>query len=331
VTSNRFSGGSVRRDEQILPRSDDTFGGGDPAGTISLTLPARAPIELDALFGFIGMRAVPGVETWDGVTYRRTLRLPRGNGVVALRPAGSGVSCALTLSSLADLQTAVQRCRRLLDLDAVPAVIDEHLGRDDVLAPLVRERPGLRSPGVVDGHELLVRAILGQQVSVAGAATIAGRLAAAVGEEVGVGGAHATEHPPLLFPSAEGLLALDPALLPLPQSRKAALRAACVAIVEQRLVIDPGADRTEMDVTLRSLPGIGPWTASYVAMRLGDPDAFLPTDLGVRHALEHLGLAADPHSAAARAERWRPWRSYALHHLWASLPASLPASRNRRS
>jgi AraC family transcriptional regulator of adaptative response / DNA-3-methyladenine glycosylase II len=315
--------------------NDDPRAPGSP-GTITLTLPTRAPVELDALFSFIGMRTIRGVEAWDGTTYRRTLRLPRGSGVVALRPLAGAVSCALTLSTLADLQTAVQRCRRLLDLDADPVAIDAHLaggsgvggspGSDDVLAPLVRKRPGLRSPGAVDGAEMLVRAILGQQVSVAGAATVAARLAADVGERVGVdsgidpGSGDAQAPPTLLFPSPAGLLALDPDTLPFPRSRRVALRAACEALVDERLTIDPGADRAELDAELRRLPGIGPWTASYVAMRaLGDPDLFLPADLGVRHALEALGVAGDPHSAAARADAWRPWRSYALHHLWATL------------
>jgi AraC family transcriptional regulator of adaptative response / DNA-3-methyladenine glycosylase II len=290
------------------------------AGAIALTLPLRGPIDGEHLFAFLGTRAVPGVEVWDGTTYRRSLRLPRGSGVVALTPARSGVSCSLMLSSLADLQTAVQRCRRLLDLDADPAAVDEQLGGDDVLAPLVRARPGLRSPGVVDGSELLVRAILGQQVSVAGARTIAGRLAAAVGERTEVCAGADRGGPTLLFPSPAGLLALDPETLPFPRSRRTAVRAACSAIADGRVVIDAGSDRAELDAALQALPGVGPWTSSYVAMRaLGDPDVFMPTDLGVRHALQRLGLDGSPVAAAALAQRWRPWRSYALHHLWATL------------
>jgi AraC family transcriptional regulator of adaptative response / DNA-3-methyladenine glycosylase II len=299
-------------------------GGSSPppsmASTVTLMLPLRPPIDLDSLFRFLGARVVPGVETWDGTTYRRTLRLPRGSGLVALRARVGAVSCNLMLDSLADLQTAVQRCRRLLDLDADPTAVDSVLGADGLLAPLVRKHPGLRSPGAVDGPELLVRAILGQQVSVAGATTIAGRLAAAAGETVTPADAGDGPQPSLLFPSPDALLALDPQTLPFPQSRRIALRAACAAILAGDLTIDAGADRVQMDAALCRLPGVGPWTASYVAMRaLGDPDVFMPTDLGVRHALERLGVAGDAKSAGARAEGWRPWRSYALHHLWASL------------
>jgi AraC family transcriptional regulator of adaptative response / DNA-3-methyladenine glycosylase II len=293
---------------------------GTTASTITLLLPARPPIDLDTVFRFLGARVVPCVETWDGTTYRRTLRLPNGSGVVALRPHDTAVACTLALQSLGDLQTAVQRCRRLLDLDADPVAIDAQLGDDDMLGALVRKRPGLRSPGAVDGSELLVRAILGQQVSVAGATTIAGRLAAAVGERVATSAGADAGAPSLLFPCAAGLLGLDPASLPFPQSRRTALRAACEAIIAGDLVIDPGAGRTEMEAELCRLPGIGAWTANYVAMRaLGDPDVFMPTDLGVRHALERLGVDGGPKAAAATAEAWRPWRSYALHHLWASL------------
>jgi len=288
--------------------------------TVTVMLPARPPFDAHSLLQFLGARVVPGVETWDGTTYGRSLRLPHGAGTVALRPHDSAVACTLTLGSLADLQTAVQRCRRLLDLDADPVAIDGQLGDDDVLAPLVRKRPGLRSPGAVDGAELLVRAILGQQVSVAGATTIAGRLAAAAGETATRPAAGDASQPSLLFPSPEALLAIDPATLPFPRSRRDALRAACAAIVAGDLRIDAASDRREMEADLCRLPGIGPWTARYVAMRaLGDPDVFMPTDLGVRHALERLGLGGDPKSATARAESWRPWRSYALHHLWASL------------
>lgn len=326
-----------------LRRARSDGGATSAPGTISLRLPVRGPFDADAVFAFLGLRAVPGVEHWDGMTYRRSLRLPGGPGVVALRAApgaGSGIGaahvvCELRLADVADLQPAVERCRRLLDLDADPVAVDAQLGDDDVLGPLVRKRPGLRSPGCVDGAELLVRAILGQQISVAGARTLAARLAAAVGdrlpdelvdsepEQAGAGAA-----PTHLFPSAAELAALDPALLPMPAARARSLLGACAAVAAGELALDAGADRSETGARLRSLPGIGPWTAAYVSMRaLGDPDAFLPTDLGVRHALDALGVASAPAAAERLAERWRPWRSYALHHLWASLePASPPTS-----
>lgn len=301
-------------------------------GTVQLRLPVRGPFAAAAMLGFIGSRAVDGVEAWDGITYTRTLRLPRGPAIVTLSAGISAtggtsgatgdatyVQCGLRLGAMSDLQTAVQRCRRLLDLDADPIAVDAHLAADPVLEPLVRKRPGLRSPGCVDGAELLVRAILGQQVSVAGARTIAGRLTAAVGERVdehAVGAAGVTH----LFPSAAVLRDIDPALLPMPAARRRSLVAACAAVADGTIVIDAGADRDRLIAALLRIDGIGPWTAAYVAMRgVGDPDVFMPTDLGVRHSLEALGLPSSPAAADELANRWRPWRSYALHHLWADL------------
>ena len=177
-------------------------------------------------------------------------------------------------------------------------------------------RPGLRSPGHVDGVELLTRAVLGQQVSVAGARTLAARLVAEHGEPL----ANPVDDVTHAFPSAETIAALDPEDFAMPRSRGAALIEACARVADGRIVLDAGSDRAETAHALQDVRGIGPWTAGYVAMRaLGDPDVFLPTDVGVRHALVSLGVDGSPTSAAALAERWRPWRSYALHHLWASL------------
>jgi AraC family transcriptional regulator of adaptative response / DNA-3-methyladenine glycosylase II len=299
------------------------------AGSIVLRLAVRGPFDADGVFTLLGQRAVPGVESWDGVTYRRTLRLPGGPGIATLRALDGAVSCVLRLSSLTDLQAAVQRCRRLLDLDADPVAIDAHLGADPVLAPLVASRPGLRSPGSVDGAELLVRAILGQQVSVAGARTVASRLAAAIDDHVPLTDDDTEPAAPrLLFPSAAALADIDPELLPMPMARRRALLGACHAVADGEIVIDPGVDRDDLRAQLLRLPGIGPWTAQYVSMRaLGDPDVFMPTDLGVRHALVALGHDGSPSAAAALAVRWSPWRSYALHHLWVSLSAGSAASR----
>jgi AraC family transcriptional regulator, regulatory protein of adaptative response / DNA-3-methyladenine glycosylase II len=301
--------------------------------TIALRLAVRSPFAADQLFAFLALRAIPGVESWDGEVFHRTLRLPNGAGLVSLRPIDGAVECTLRLDAVADLQAAVQRCRRLLDLDADPVAVDEALTRDPHLAPLVARTPGLRSPGAVDGFELLVRAILGQQVSVVGARTVAGRLAAALGDDVShlsrieTGVDHV--HPARLFPSAAALAAIDPGDLPMPMARRRALIGACAASADGSLSIDPGADRTDLAQRLVALPGIGPWTAQYVTIRaLGDPDVFMPTDLGVRHALDALGLDSSPVAAAATAQRWSPWRSYALHHLWHSLPSTPIRSRS---
>jgi AraC family transcriptional regulator of adaptative response / DNA-3-methyladenine glycosylase II len=286
------------------------------SGPLTVRLACREPFEGDALLSFLALRAVPGVETIEGTTYRRSLRLARGLGVVSVTVSGATVSCALTLDDVADAQAAVQRTRRLLDLDCDPATIRDHLGADPVLGALVEKRPGLRAPGHPDGTELLVRAVLGQQVSVVGARTLASRLVAAYGEPLTepVGGVtHA-------FPSAATIAGLSPHDFAMPRARGAALIDACAKIADGSLVLDAGSDRAEAVATLQEVKGIGPWTAGYVAMRaLGDPDVFLPTDLGVQHALAALGADATPRGAAALAEAWRPWRTYALHHLWAHL------------
>ncbi len=235
---------------------------------------------------------------------------------MALAPAETYVRCTLRIEDWRDLNAAVQRCRRLLDLDADPEAIDAMFATDELLGPLVRKAPGRRAPGHVDGTELAVKAILGQQVSVAGSRTIASRLAVAHGRPLASPVGSLTH----AFPTADALAAIDPSALPMPAARQRALVGLCAALAAGDVVIDPGADRTALEAQLLSLPGIGPWTAGYIAMRgLGDPDAFLPTDLGIRRALERLGCDGSPRAAAALAERWRPWRSYALHHLWGTL------------
>ena len=289
---------------------------GTAGGPLTVRLACREPFDGDALFAFLAARAVPGVESVDGGTYRRSLRLVRGTGVVSVTVSGGLVSCTLTLDDVSDAQAAVQRTRRLLDLDCDPATIDQHLAADPLLAPLVAKRPGLRAPGHPDGTELLVRAVLGQQVSVTGARTLAARLVAAHGEPLAepVGG---VTH---VFPSAATIAGLSPHDFAMPRARGAALIEACTRVADGRIVLDAGSDRADTVASLEALKGIGPWTAGYVAMRaLGDPDVFLPTDLGVRHALDALGADSSPRAAAELAERWSPWRSYALHHLWASL------------
>ena len=289
-------------------------------GEIPLRLPFRRPFAAKDMLQFLGARAVAGVEAFDGETYRRTLRLPHGAGTVTLSDGGDHVLCVLILEDLRDLGTAVQRCRWLLDLDADPVAVADVLGNDPLLGALVRRSPGRRVPGSVDGAELAFRAVFGQQVSVASAATLAGRLVAIRGEplpeSLAVGGDGLTH----LFPEPGGVAgsALDG--LGVPAARRETLRGLAGALAGGGISLDPGSDREEVERRLLDLRGIGPWTASYVAMRaLGDPDAFLPSDLGVRRAIESLGRAGDPRSVTALAERWRPWRAYATQHLWASL------------
>ena len=215
-------------------------------------------------------------------------------------------------------------CRRLLDLDTDPAPIVDALGADELIGAIVRAAPGRRVPGVVEPNELAVRAVLGQQVSLAGAATLAARLVHAYGEPL--------EHPvgavTHLFPSAAALAGADPERLAMPGSRRRALIGLAEALASGHVELDGAMPADEARAALLALPGIGPWTVAYIAMRaLGDPDAFMPTDLGVRHALEHLGRDGGPPSADRVAERWRPYRAYATQHLWAQLA---PPARRRQ-
>ncbi len=248
---------------------------------------------------------------------------PRRTGTVELLPVGPHVHATLRLDDLRDLAAAVARCRRLLDLDADPQAVVEQLGADPLLAPLVRKEPGRRVPGTTDGFELAVRAILGQQVSVAGARTLAGRLVNAAGQPLAAPDGGLTH----VFPRPEELAEAPDAAFTIPVRRRESLRGMATAVADGRLDLEPGSDRDDSRRRLEALPGIGPWTASYVAMRaLGDPDVFLPTDLGVRHALEHLGSWTGPAGAEALAERWSPWRSYALLHLWGTLATPVAAA-----
>jgi AraC family transcriptional regulator of adaptative response / DNA-3-methyladenine glycosylase II len=283
-----------------------------PAGgrAIELRLPYRAPVAWDEMIGFLGYRAIEGVEQIDGDTYRRVLDLAHGAAVAAVAPGDGHVACTLTLDDVRDLAQAVATVRRLLDLDADPVAIDDDLGADPVLGPLVAARPGLRVPGAAAPHELVARAVLGQQVSVVGARTLAGRLVARCGTPL--------EHPDgnltHRFPSAAALADVADADLAMPARRRDTFRTVMRLLADDRLDLSPGADRVAARRDLEAIPGIGPWTAEYVAMRaLGDPDAWPGTDLGVRHALTALG--AD----SSAAERWRPWRSYATFHLWSTL------------
>jgi AraC family transcriptional regulator of adaptative response / DNA-3-methyladenine glycosylase II len=283
-----------------------------PAGgsAIQLRLPYRAPVAWDLLIDFLGFRAIAGVEEIDGRTYRRVLDLAHGAAVVAAEPGDGHVACTLTLDDVRDLAQAVATVRRLLDLDADPVAVDEDLGADPVLGPLVAARPGLRVPGAAAAHELVARAVLGQQVSVAGARTLAGRLVAAYGPPLEQADGGLTHR----FPSAAALADVADAHLAMPARRRDTFRTVMRLLADGELDLSPGADRAVARQDLMAVGGIGPWTAEYVAMRaLGDPDAWPVTDLGVRHALAALG--ADPSAA----ERWRPWRSYATFHLWSTL------------
>ena len=282
---------------------------------ISLRLPYRLPMWPDNLFGHLVATAIPGVEEWRDGAYRRTLRLPNGPGIVSLRPGPEYIACQLALTDLRDLAMAISRCRRLLDLDADPVAVCDLLGADEVLAPLVRKAPGRRVPRAVDAAEMAVRAVIGQQVSTAAAQTHGTRLAECYGEPV-------TDHAgglTRLFPDMTVLAETDAAALAMPASRRQSVLAVARAVASGTLDLGAGADWEVARSVLSSLPGVGPWTVEIVAMRgLGDPDAFTPTDLGVRQAAAGSGLPASPAALIKRAAPWRPWRAYAVQYLWAT-------------
>lgn len=294
-------------------------------GAVEFRLPYRAPCDVAGLVQFFAARAVPGVEEVDGDVYFRSVRLPGGPGVVALRPGDrNDVEAKFWLTDPGDLDSVVAASRRLLDLDTEPKPILDALGTDELLGEIVRGAPGRRVPGVVDPDEIAVRAVLGQQVSLAGAATLAGRLVAAYGKPLDRPVGSVTH----VFPCAAALARADPDRLAMPGSRRRALIGLAKALADRHVVLDTEImEQDEIERRLLTLPGIGPWTVAYIAMRaLGDPDAFMPTDLGVRHGLERLGRDSRPAGAIAVAEGWRPYRAYATQHLWAQLA---PTARRR--
>ncbi len=362
-------------------------------GVLRVRLAFRPPIDLDRMLGYLAARAVAGIEVASPSEYQRTMSLPNGSGILSLRPipGASWVDCSLALSDLRDVTAAVQRCRRLLDLDADPCAISGFFADDPVIGPLAADSPGRRAIGAVDGNEIAIRAVLGQQVSVAAGRRLAARLVALCGTPVpaslaaaglrgpGGHGAQAGEEPGAeadrastadgasaadragvdgtglthVFPDAATIAGLDPVTLPMPLARGRALVTLASALASGDVSLDPGADWEEVGARLLALPGIGPWTAGYIRMRaLSDPDVFLPGDAGVVRALRQLtadgpsgnasgagGTGANgsgarragakggpPAGSLLAAERWRPWRSYATHHLWAALE-SLPVRK----
>jgi AraC family transcriptional regulator of adaptative response / DNA-3-methyladenine glycosylase II len=271
-------------------------------GALTLRLPFRSPLHAGALLDFLGARVIEGVDERTDNTYTRVLNLPHGTATAALTPLPGHVKAELTLADVRDLAPAVSRCRRLLDLDADPAAVDETLAVDPALTETVGKDPGVHVPGAVDGFEIAVRAVVGQQVSVAAAKRVLAKIVTAAGSAG--------------FPSADVVRTLPDEAFAMPAARKATLRVLATTVVDG-LQLDGGSDRSEVREALLELPGIGPWTADYIALRaLGDPDVFLPTDLGVRRGAKALGLPDDPKELAAHAERWRPWRSYATIRLW---------------
>ena len=287
----------------------------ETAGTLSLRLPFRRPFCPDNLFGHLAATAVQGVEEWRAGAYRRTIRLAHGHAIVALRPTPDHVACQLSLTDQRDLASAISRCRWMLDLDADPEAIDAVLSQDPAMAQLVARSPGRRVPRTVDPAEFAVRAVLGQQVSTAAARTHAARLVRAYGVQVDDPHGGLTH----LFPTPAALAAMDPSDLAMPGSRRRTLLGLVDALAHEDLNLDLGADWREARARLSALHGFGPWTVESIAMRsLGDPDAFIAGDLGIRLAAEKLGMPSTPKTLTDHSHHWRPWRSYAVQYLWAT-------------
>ena len=306
------------------------------AGALSVHLAYRPPYDWDAILSFLGQRAIPGVEIVSGNTYRRTIAIGGECGVISVAPAERNrVSVSVRFPNMAALPSIIARVRRVFDLAADPDMIGAHLSLDPVLAPLVSARPGLRVPGAWDGFELAVRAIFGQQITVPAATKLLGRLVLAHGAPLpaAIKDVEGLGH---LFPSPSSLAGADLAMLGMPKTRAAAVTSLAEAICAEPAMFSPGASLDEAIAKLRLLPGIGEWTAQYIAMReLREPDAFPAADIGLMRAMATAdGRRPSPAELLSRAERWRPWRAYAALHLWAAgiqYPASSVKTHERQA
>ena len=290
-----------------------------PDDGIRLNLNVNQPYDWQAILGFLGTRAIPGVESVEGGVYRRTVALDGVTGLIEVAQASEGdrLIARIQVSDVAALASVVDRLRRLFDLDADIAAIGRQLARDPLLAPALAKRPGLRVPGAWNGFELAVRAILGQQVSVAGARTLAGRLVKRFGAPFSAPGGETDAKLNLLFPTAAALAEADVSVIGMPGARARAISGLALAFRDDPDLLRPFDSLSASVEKLCRLPGIGPWTAHYIAMRaLGEPDAFPASDLGLLRALAAGGPRPKPAEAEARSESWRPWRAYALFHLW---------------
>lgn len=306
---------SIRQTYDLTPTQMRGRRRGTPTGRIAVRLAVRRPFHATALLDFLAAHVLPGVEAVDGRTYARVLRLPHGLGVMALDIQDDHVGCELEIADLRDTSVAIGRARRMLDLDADPVAIDAVLGADPALRDLVAAAPGLRVPSHVDGFEVAVRTIVGQQVSVAGANTVLGRHVPTRGTPVdfALAGIHGLTH---AFPAPEAFADADATTMGMPQARARTILDVARAVADGTLDLGPGVDREALREQLVSMRGIGPWTADYIVMRAqAHPDILLTTDLVLRRELDRRGITRDA------TERWRPWRSYAGMHLWRATSA----------
>lgn len=333
--------GSVRRFNETFQQLYDRppaalrrLGGKEAAAgageVVRLMLPYQAPYDWDAMLSFLALRAIPGVEEVERGRYARTIGLGDDVGVLIVEPeAKSRLSIAIRFPKISALPNIIARVRRVFDLAAEPVAIAAHLSRDATLEPLVAKRPGLRVPGAWDGFELAIRAILGQQITVGAARGLAGKLVAAYGAALPA--SLASEGLTHVFPTPAQLADANFATLGMPRARAAALSAMTRAVAADPMIFGPKRSLDEAISTLRDLPGVGEWTAQYIAMReLREPDAFPAADIGLMRALtDDVGRRPNPAELLARAEAWRPWRAYAALHLWSSEPQSKPIKETR--
>jgi AraC family transcriptional regulator of adaptative response / DNA-3-methyladenine glycosylase II len=322
--------GSVRRFNETFQQLYDRppvalrrLGGAEESASdgeaVHLTLPYKPPYDWDQVLGFLALRAIPRIERVEGGRYERTLGIAGAVGVIRVEAAGKNrIAVTVRFPKISALPAIIARVRRVFDLAADPAAINEHFAKDAALAPLVARRPGLRVPGAWDGFELAIRAILGQQITVVAARGLAAKLVAAWGQPLPE--ALVSEGLTHVFPTPQQLIGADFTALGMPRSRAAALTAMTEAVAADPLIFGPKRTLEEAIAALKALPGIGEWTAQYIAMReLREPDAFPAADIGLMRALaDETGRRPTPAELSARAEAWRPWRAYAALHLWSS-------------
>lgn len=322
--------GSIRRFNEIfqqlylrppkaLRRTGITDESVATTGAVTVKLGFRPPYDWEAMLSFLRARAIPGIEVVSDGSYRRTIAIGSDRGVVVVEPAEKHcLKATVRVGNLRSLPAIIARIRRVFDLAADPVAIGAHLSRDAALAPFVAARPGLRVPGAWDGFELAVRAILGQQITVAAATRLAGQLAARFGEKI------TTFDPGLshVFPTPQQLAEADLSVIGMPNPRRLALSTLAATVAADPNIFGPRRSLDEAITQLRSLAGIGEWTAQYIAMReLREPDAFPAADIGLLRAMrDRNGVRPSPAALLAQAEQWRPWRAYAALHLWASEP-----------
>jgi len=306
-------------------RGSDLPGSG--ATGIDLLLPHRGDLDADGLFAWMAARAVDGVERATPTSFGRAVRLAGGPAWFDLRLDDAGrVRLHARVAQLSDLPSLVARARRLFDLDSDPVAVGEALRQHAPFAPLVDRRPGIRVPGAVDPHEMLIRAMIGQQITVAAARTALSRLTEQLGEQI-----EGLDPATRLFPTMAAIAERGPEVLRGPAARIRAVVDAAASLADGTLTLTAGDDAAEQRAALLAMRGIGPWTADYVRMRvLSDPDVFLPGDVALRAGAAAIGLPSDAAALDAWMTRIAPWRSYASAHLWAAAPVK-PASPVKRA